>query len=277
MFNIAKASANARKDLDNKKVGAIILGPSGAGKSSLLGTFGCKTLFLYTGGEVHGPTAAATYGKGDVIGVRFDQDDEGTQLSADDSYARLLSILDAEGSLKEAGIGAIVIDSMTEVEFIIRSTSKFAKDCMTDKGKHNNFAEPQVTLNLFRPVLVKLRDLQLNIGIHYAVTCLLTVSAIGDNGEIEESAPKLSGYMVADGIIPQFPDVLVVGRMVGKSGIPARRIQFNAGVSKVSKDAVGTVKKMINFDPRITGVEKLPGNMEASLAKVVEMKQGEAK
>lgn len=147
---------------------------------------------------------------------------------------------------------------------------------MNAQGKHNSFAEPQTTLELFRPILVKLRDLQLNLGIHYAATCPLTVSAMAETGEITESAPKLSGYSVAEGLILQFPDVLVVGRMVGKSGNTAHRIQFAAGVAKTSKDQLGTIKKTVNFHPRVTGVKTLPPHMEASLAKVAELKQGVA-
>lgn len=271
-FSFAKAAANARKDLDNRKVGAIILAPSGGGKSTLAGTFGVKTLFIFGGAESHGPVAASVHG-GDIVAVRFDQDDNGKNLDADDAYARLLSILDAEDEIKAAGFGAIVVDSLTEVEIVVRATTKFKAECLGSNGKHNNFGEPAATLALFRPILVKLRDLQLNTGIHYAATCPLTVSAIGDTGEIMESAPKLSGYSVAEGLILQFPDVLVVGRMV-KGEKTAHRIQFNAGVAKTSKDQLGAIKKTVNFNPRVTGVKTLPANMEASLAKVAELKQG---
>lgn len=274
-FSFAKAAANARKDLDNRRVGAIILAPSGGGKSTLGGTFGCKTLFIFGGAESHGPVAASVHG-GDIVAVRFDQDDEGNNLDPDDAYARLLSILDAEDAIKKEGFGAIVLDSLTEVENTVRATSKFKTECLSAQGKHNSFAEPAATLGLFRPILVKLRDLQLNLGVHYAATCPLQVSAIGDNGEIMESAPKLSGYSVAEGLILQFPDVLVVGRMIGKTGNAAHRLQFNAGVTKTSKDQLGTIKKTVNFTPRVTGVKTLPPNIEASLAKVAEMKAGGA-
>jgi len=271
-FNFQRAKENARKDLDNKKVGAIILAPSGGGKSTLGGTFGCKTLFIFGGAESHGPVAASVHG-GDIVAVRFDQDDDGNNLDADSAYERLLSILDAEDAIKEEGFGAIVVDSLTEVEATIRATTKFRAECLSQNGKHNSFAEPTATLGLFRPILVKLRDLQLNLGVHYAATCPLTVNAYGDNGEIMESAPKLSGYSVAEGLILQFPDVLVVGRMA-KGEKVAHRIQFNAGVTKASKDQAGQIKKLLNFNPRVTGVKDLPASMEANLGKVATMKVG---
>lgn len=269
-FNFRKAADNAKKDLNNPYVGAIVLSPGGGGKSSLMGTFEGKTLYLYTGDESHGPAAAAANG-GEVIAVRVDEDDDGGKLTPDQSYSRLLELLTAEEGIRDEGFKAIVIDSLTAFETLIRATSKFRAACMTDKGTHNKFAEPQAVLDLFRPILVKLRDLQLNLGVHYACSCPLDVVAMGDNGEIMESKPKLSTFSVAEGLVLQFPDVLVVGRMV-KDEKSSWRIQFNAGVSKASKDQSGATKKCINFNPRIMGIQNLPANMPANMQKVAELK-----
>lgn len=271
-FNFSAAKEAASKALNGKTLGAIILGPSGTGKSYLCGTLPGKILYLFSDGELHGPIAAQVNG-GDVTPIRIDQDDKENKLSADDSYSRLLEILGATDSILEAGFQSIVLDSLTEVEGIVRSTSQFKRKCETSAGKHNNFSEPGVTLELMRPILSKLRDLNQQHGIHYAATCPLTVQAIGDDGQILESTPRLSGYSVAENLILQFPDVLVVGQ-VSKGGKTGHCLQFNsAAVSKTSKDLAGQVKKLINFSPRITGVKNVPQLLPASLAKVIELKE----
>lgn len=269
-FNFSRAKENAKKDMDNKAVGAILLGAPGAGKSTTCGTFTEKTLYLYCGGESHGPSAAATSG-GDVVAVRVDRDDDGTPLAGDAAYARILEVLGDSGGIVGEGFGAIVLDSLTEIEAIIRSTAKWKRACENANGKHNAFSEPSTTLDMFRPILSALRDLALEHGIHYVATCPLTVQSLGDDGQVLESAPRLSGYSVAESLIMQFSDVLVVGRVVVK-GKQVFALQFNAGVTKVSKDQVGTIKKLANFAPRVTGVKTLPELLPANLAKLVELK-----
>lgn len=271
-FNFAAAKEAASKALNSKTLGAIILGPSGAGKSYLCGTLPGKILYLFSDGELHGAIAAQVNG-GDVTAVRMDQDDEGKKLNADDSYARVLQILGATDAIVDAKFQSIVIDSLSELEGIIRSTSIFKKKCENSVGKHNNFAEPGVTLELLRPVLSKLRDLSLQHGIHYAATCPLTVSSIADDGQILESSPRLSGYSVAENVILQFGDVLVVGQ-VTKAGKSGHCLQFTSGtVTKQSKDLSGQVKKLVNFNPRITGVKNPPQLLPANLTKVIELKE----
>ena len=67
-----------------------------------------------------------------------------------------------------------------------------------------------------------------------------------------EATPRLSTYAVAEGLIQQFPDILVIGKL-SKGAKSAHRFQFESGVQRVAKDAAGVVRKMINFSPRITG------------------------
>jgi hypothetical protein len=104
------------------------------------------------------------------------------------------------------------------------------------------------------------------------MTCILDVRALGEDGEVVEASPRLSTYSVAESLIQQFGDVVVVGRMEKDEKI-AYRFQFGATVSKTSKDVRGVVKKLINFNPRISGVETLPANMKASLADVIKLKE----
>ena len=272
-FNFSAAQKEALSDLKNNKLGVMILGQSGAGKSSLAGTFGVKTLYLYTTGESHGAKSAAGLGGEKVFPVCLDYS-EGVALTPDQTYQRIVDVLTDVDGIKKQGFGAIVVDGATELETLIRGTSKWKTLCLTDKGKHNNFAEGTATLTMFRPVIDGLKNLQRDIGIHFAMTCILDVSALSDSGEILESRPRLSTYGVAEGLIAQFDDRIAVGRMC-KGDKVAHRIQFLAGVSRDSKDIAGNIKKTINFSPRLAGktLEQLPDTLAANLAELAKVKE----
>jgi hypothetical protein len=263
-----KLIAKAKGRMTNNALQLIILGPSGAGKSSLTGTTGLKTLYLYCSGESHGPKAAETYGKGDLDAIMVDDDGR----TPDDAIKLTMDILGDHKFIKDGGYKAIAIDGASEFEALIRKTQLFKNGCKTDKGGHNNFAEPTVVLNIFREILAKLRSLS-EEGVHYVMTCILDVKAIEDDGSILESQPRLSTYSVAEGIIQCFPDVAVIGKMTNSEVKSAHRIQFGSGISKMSKDAAGRVKKMINFSPRLTGVKELPEHTKASLADIIKLKE----
>ncbi len=274
-FDFAKAEKQSLKDTSNTKLGLMILGQSGGGKSYAAGTFGVRTLFLYGSGESHGPSAAKKEGGANVVPVAWDFDDEGARLNPDKAYARLMEALSDVEGIKAAGFGAIMVDGATELEQMLRKTKKWEQLCLTDKGKHNNFAEGPATAALFRPVLDGLRDLQRNLGVHYAMTCILDIKRLGEDGAVLESMPRLSGYAVAENLIQQFPDVVVIGRMT-KADKVDHYIQFLAGVTKTSKELSGEVKKSINFNPRITGksVSELPSSVKADLGKLAAFKAG---
>lgn len=269
-FNFAKAKADAQADLQSNTLGAMVLGQSGAGKSSLAGTFGVKTLYLYTSGESHGAKAANSLGADNVVPVSVDFED-GKALSADKAYERLLSILDSAGS---EDFKAVVVDGATEIEILIRNTAKWKVMCQTDKGIHNTWAEGKATLAMFRPIIDKLKALQRK-KIHFAMTCILDVVDVSENGEIKEAKPRLQTYSVAEGVIQQFEDIMVIGRM-SKGNEVAHRIQFLAGVSRDSKDAEGQIRKSINFNPRISGIpiDRLPNTLKADLSEVIKLKEG---
>ncbi len=274
-FNFSNAIAEAAKEAAGpKSLGLMILGASGAGKSSLAGTFGVKTLYLSTNGEVHGSAAAKGLGGANVVPVSIDFAD-GKPLNADKAYDRLLSILTDVKGIEDAGFKAVVVDSATELEIMIRETTRWKVMCQTDKGTHNSWAEGKATLAMFRPVIDALKSLQKQTGAHFAMTCALEINAVADNGEITESKPRLQTYSVVEGVIQQFGDIIAVGRM-SNGEQEAHRIQFLAGVSRDSKDAKGVVRKSLNFNPRVTGIplEKLPRTMEADLKQLIKLKEG---
>ncbi len=105
MFDFTKAMKDAQQDLDNKSLFLFLLGSSGNGKSYAQGTFGVKTLYLYTQGESHGPKSASVLGKDNIVPVCIDRDGD-KDLTPDEALNRLNSILDNLEGIKEANIQA---------------------------------------------------------------------------------------------------------------------------------------------------------------------------
>jgi hypothetical protein len=99
---------------------------------------------------------------------------------------------------------------------------------------------------------------------------------VGDKKEVLEASPKLTSYGVASSVIPQFGDVLMIGRMQEDEGEVQYNFQMGGNVSKVSKEVNGRVKKMINFSPRISvlnhGVQ-IPEYIPADFAEILKIKQ----
>lgn len=273
-FDFDKAIAEAAKDAKSTALEALVLGSSSSGKSSLFGTFGCKTLYLYSGGENHGVKSAYSTGATNVIAAKYDVYKEDGKIDPDASLANCLSALSQPEILRQKGVGAVAIDGASELEVLIRSSKAWLKACMTPKGSHNAFEETKATLAGFRPIITALKDLQRELGIHFAMSCILDVKELGSMGEVVEGAPKIQGYSVAESLCQQFGDVLVVGRMT-KNGVAKHKLQFGTDLSKVAKEESGAPKKFLNFSPRIAGIKvaDLPPYEEADLSKIIALKQ----
>lgn len=272
-FDFEKAEKEAAQEA-KPNIAAVVMGQSSAGKSFLAGTLPGKTLFLYMQGEEHGKDSAKLAASGDkstrVVAVSIDLVD-GKVVGPDIAYKRLISMLDVE-SIRKAGFTSIVIDGLTELEQLVRSTTQWLTDCRSKTGEHNGFAEPAATVKAIRPVLDALRLLQRELDINYMVTCLLMVKGTEENGEITASEPKLLGYEVAAQLIPQFPDQIMVGRMTNAEGVVKPRLQFTSAAQKAVKEKNGTIKKLIGFTPRLRGVTELPATMPADLKAVLKLK-----
>jgi energy-coupling factor transporter ATP-binding protein EcfA2 len=276
MFDFEAAIASASKDANSTALEALILGASGSGKSTLCGTLGCKTLYLYASGENHGVKAARSIGDKDVVPVCFDESKDFVPTTPDEALRNLLGILNDVALIKKHGFQAVVIDGASELEYLIRASAEWKKACTTAKGQHNGFEEPKATLNGFRPIVTALKNLQRQLGIHFAMTCILDVKEMGSNGEVVEASPRLQGYSVAESLVQQFGDVLVVGKMAKNNQIKYK-LQFMTELTKTAKEENGTVKRSLNFSPRVAGVnvgpEGLPALMDADLEAVVELKK----
>jgi hypothetical protein len=272
MFDFDAAIAAAAKDAKSTAVEALLLAPSGGGKSTLMGTFKEKTLYIYSGGENHGVKSAMTYGSAYVTPLCIDSFDSEGKLDSDQTLANLEDTLTNRKRITDRGFRAIAVDGASELEFLIRSSSAWKKACQTAKGGHNSFEEPKATLSGFRPFITLLKGLQRDLGLHFVLSCPLDVKELGANGDILEASPCLQGYSVADSLCRQFGDILVVGKMT-KANIIKHKLQFGTEVTKVAKEENGTIKKMLNYGPRIAGIINLTPYMDADLSLIVEMKK----
>lgn len=272
-FNFNSAMKQAKQDMEqDNKLGLMLLAPSGGGKSTAIGTLGVKTLYLYTLAEDHGPSNATIKGGKNVVPVCLDYVD-GQKLNAGQALKRLFEILGSGEEIKKEGFKAIAIDGLTELEAIVKQSPTF-----NNLVGGNKFKEVDVAIDMISSILLKLKQLQREIGIHYVVTCILDVKEMSDNGEIMDSQPRVVGYRVADNAVQMFGDVVVVGPMSNGDTVQ-HRLQFAAGVSKTQKELSGAIKKTTNYRPRLRGVDLskvLPdhGTLEVDLSKLIEMKQG---
>lgn len=265
-FDYKAAMAQAELDAKSVALEAIILGASGSGKSTLLGTLGVKTLYLYASGENHGVKAARMMGAANVVPICFD-----ANTTPDEALENIHSILRDVEFVKSQQFKAVVVDGASEIETLVRASKAWQKMCLTNKGTHNSFEEPKATIAGFRPIITALKDLQRATGVHFAVTCILDVRDLGPNGEIVDASPRLQGFSVAESLVQQFGDVLVVGKM-SKNKEVKYKLQFATDLTKTAKEENGTVKRLLNFSPRITGVSKLQPFMDASLTDVINLK-----
>ena len=270
-FNFKAAEATALAQLNNKALFAMILGASGSGKSSAIGTLPGKTLLIFGSGESHGPKAAAALG-GAVSAICVDVDESGKALTSDEAFARLMSIITDTDSIIKEKFANVAIDGAPELEAILVKSTRFIQMCTTDKGKTDGYAKGPAMSTLFREVVSALKTLHAK-GINVVMTCRADVRAMDDNGAISDCSPKLSSYGVAESLVSQFDDVLLVGCVaVGEKR--GHVFQFSNTISKVSKDLQGTIKKILNFSPRVTGAKDIPELLKADLKKVIELKGG---
>lgn len=271
-FDFAAALKEGQAALKQKQLGAILLGSSGSGKSRACGTMGVKTLYLHTSGEQHGALSASSGGS-EILPICIDIE-AGKVLDADSAYNRLLAILADGAGIAKAGIKAIVIDGLTELEALILETKAWKQRVQIEYKGVSSYAGP-VTLSMMRPILNSLLKLQKDHGIHFIVTCILNVKELGESGEILNAEPKLKGFDVATDMVRQFADVLIIGQM-SNGEVSKPRIQIGAHVSKASKDfTTKEVRKLQNFFVRVTGCDLSgsPETLAPNLANIIKYKE----
>jgi hypothetical protein len=266
MFDFLNESVSTLDD----KLQLLIAGPSGAGKSHLIGTYPGKVLYLTAGAEIHGVSAARKSGK-HVTAVAIDRDATGA-LSADQALARFDAATDPD-AVRAAGFQLIALDGLTELEKIVRGSTQWKRMCETKGGGHNNFAEGTATQTIMDRCLQRLRNLQFDLGIDIAVTCILDVTETNrKTGEIEAAKPRLMGYSVAEAAIQQFGDIVVIGQMQKPDGTSGRALQMHTELARQSVDENKEVKKLFGITPRLQGVTQVPPYIKADLNALLELK-----
>jgi hypothetical protein len=275
-FNFDAAVEMAMASMRQTVMEAIILGPSGAGKSYILGSFGVPTLYIYSTGESHGPKAAEKCVRdlqtgSTILPFCMDIDESGKKLEGDAVIARVMDVLFDEPTFTKYGIKAIAVDGAAELENYIRASNTWKLECRTKGGDHNSYAEPTATCNGFRPIFNRLKELQRTRDVHFAMTCMLDVKEYGDMNDVADAVPRLKGFSVAEMLVQQFGDVLVVGPMV-RDDETKWKFQFMTDLSKTSKDLKGVVKRTVNFRPRLNGVTP-PPYVDADLRKLIALKE----
>jgi hypothetical protein len=279
MFNFDKAISATQATLnDTSKLELLLMGPSGAGKSYTIGTLGVKTLYLYAMRETHGPKTAKVSGNDNIIPICIDYGTWGDETSAraftaDESLQFVRSILTSFDWIKKSGFEAIALDGIAALEVIVKETSEWKKKCLTTQGKHNTFKESEASQEIIGGVVNLLKGCQRELGVHIVATAMLDVKDMDGFGGISEAAPKLQGYGVCEAVVANFGDVLVVGKMTKGTDVKWK-FQSLLDIKKVSKEENGTIKKILNFSPRLSGAA-MPSIMDADLSKVVKMKRGD--
>lgn len=264
---------NEANDVDTSKLFLLVLGASGAGKSHVFGTAPGRILYLYLDSERHGIGAAKKSG-GDVIAVCLDRDKEGKPLKPDAAFKRGLESL-SPAVLKKAGITSVVVDGLIELEKLVRLTPKWEGACSTKQGGHNKYAEPAETVKILDEYMRALRTAQDEAGVHVVMSGILDVQEAEENGAVSLAKPRATGYSVAESMIQQFPDILVIGKISKADGTSGRAFQTGAEMKRTSVDDKNKIKRFINFDCRLQGVDgALPAYIKADLKEVIKLKGG---
>lgn len=272
--DMKKAKAEAAKSMKNPLLELVILGSQGAGKSYTIGTLGVKTLYLYGTRENHGPKTANVKGGDNIVPLCIDFYD-GESLSADNSLEYIQAILTDYEELRKEGYKAIAFDGLAVLESIVKETTAWKEKCKTTGGKHNTFKESEASQELIGGVINLLKSCQRELGVHIAVTGILDVKSVDGFGAIEEASPRLGGYGLAESLNQHFGDIVVVGKMT-KNGESKHKLQMMSDLTKASKDEHGNIKKAMNFNPRLSGLD-VPPIMNADLAELAAYKREKMK
>jgi hypothetical protein len=253
---------------------AIIFGASGAGKSTALGTTGLSTLLLHGPTENHAGTNARLMGKGKIFSLEYTVRNDKGNVDADATFKNLLNILKDEEIANQ--FEAVALDSWTELQTIIGETREFREACLTEKGKHNKFAESDEYTRRLNQVVHACLHLH-SKGLHVFTTCAAIIKDTDVEGSDVSAKPNLKGWSVGEDLVRNFPDVLYVQlvRVINDKGdeLSKHKFLFNPKVSAEAKDAGGKVTKVSfsNFAPRISYFKRddLPHDSDVDLAKII--------
>ena len=284
MFNL-----KALEPKDRPLLG-VLFGKTRIGKSGACGTFGKNTLYLHTDAEVHGAAMAAkvckeTHPKVGVFPVNISKVEQpdieaglfkkpvGASLDSNEIMEKLETYI----KNPPKGVGAIVVDSLTDLSNIISNTDKFINLC-SKAGKYNNFAERAAFETMFQEfvgILTATRD--------KGIDCVCTIAAThtyNEKGEPIALKPELPMFGVVDTVLKSFPDVFPVDRVEVEVEDGHKQVivfAMNMRVGKVQYDKDKKKKNEAFTQGRITSLEvSLPLGLEVGLLKADFSKIGES-
>lgn len=239
----------------------LVLAPSKTGKSHFMGTQPeGNILHLHGPSESHGSISATKTAGDRCISVQWA---EGDKMLAD-----ILNILTPE-TIKENNISCIGLDSLTELFRDLKSTKSFKQKCLTASGKHNSFKESEALIDIMSKIINRLRALynDHNINVICAMHARVTKA---ESGQVAEVRPELPGFGVAEFLVGQFNDILVMSRNP-KTNVP--EFVSHAVGKRDSKNEDGIVTRYLDFTPCVQNVTVLPDTIEATIPALLKLKK----
>lgn len=267
MIDFKKLKEEAKTLNKAQPLFAVVLGTPAGGKSSLCGTLKVPTLFLHTSLESHGPINASASKDSDVTPFDITVSKADGTTDPDATYNNLLSILRSPDLTKH--FKAVCVDSVTELEQVIRKSKLFADRCKALSGKHNTYAESPTVTDMLKDVVEVTSSLHKQ-GMHIMFTCA-AATKVTENSDTMEVTPVLQGYGIALEFLKNFHDVLLVARVTKEeedgTSKTVHALVFKGNISRVSKDLKGQTLRSVNFSPRVSGlpIDKLPDLFKADL------------
>lgn len=249
-----------RTKVNAKGLFMLVLGPSKAGKSYFMGTQPeGNILHLHGSSESHGSISASAPAGDRAISVQWER---GDKLIAD-----IMSILSPE-TLKAEDITCIGLDSLTELFRDIRDTKIFKQKCTTASGKHNNFKESEAMIDIMSKIIHQLRVLYNEHNINVICAMHARVTKV-ENDVISEVKPELPGFGVAEFLVGQFNDILVLNHNKEKG---VREFVSHAVGNRDSKNEDGIVTRYLDFTPCLQNASVIPDTIEATIPALLKLK-----
>lgn len=250
-----------RTKIFSKGLFMMVLAPSKTGKSHFMGTYPGEgnILHLHGSGETHGSLSAEKEAGDRLISVQW--------KTGGDLIKDLKEIL-SPATIKENNITCIGLDSLTELFRDIKETKAFQQKCMTSSGKHNSFKESEALIELMSKIISWLRALynEHQVSVVCAMHARVTKT---EHGEVSEVKPDLPGFGVAEFLVGQFDDILVMSR-----NPQTNKPEFvcSAVGKRTSKDDTGEVTRYLDFTPCLQHVAELPDRIPATIPELLKLK-----
>jgi len=252
---------------------AVLYGLPCSGKSTALGTFGKTTLILHTAEEAHGARAAIKIAAARYPGVIVHpinisikdatdvelglfSEKTPTALTPDLMWDKLLFYI------KNApeGVGAIGVDSLTEIFRFIKESKAFIRLCTQsgDKGaSYNKWLERSAYISMLHALVAEL-EIKRSLGVD--IVCTIAGKGVyNEIGEMISLVPDLPMFGLAEDTVKTFSDILPVHRraVITSTGDTAEHVVFdmNMIVGKVQKTEKGVLKNSFRSFGRLSSLE----------------------